>query len=92
MIITSIETFPLPGDTRNCCGYELTMIITSIETFPLPIPFKPGNRSVASAWGPKGLHAVDSLLVKVTTGQDWKGRANPSDSPGSRQHRGRSMR
>ena len=43
------------------------MIITSVETFALRIPFKPGNRSAASAWGPKGLHAVDSLLVKVTT-------------------------
>ena len=43
------------------------MIIASVETFALRIPFKPGNRSAASAWGPKGLHAVDSLLVKVTT-------------------------
>ena len=49
------------------------MIITSIETFPLRIPFKPGNRSAASAWGPKGQHAVDSLLVKVTTDQGLEG-------------------
>ena len=27
------------------------MIITSVETFALRIPFKPGNRSTASAWG-----------------------------------------
>ena len=37
------------------------MTITSIETFPLRIPFKPGNRYAASAWGPKGQHAVDGL-------------------------------
>jgi L-alanine-DL-glutamate epimerase-like enolase superfamily enzyme len=49
------------------------MIITSVQTFPLRIPFKPGNRSAASAWGPKGLHAVDSLLVKVTTDQGLDG-------------------
>ena len=49
------------------------MIITGIETFPLRIPFKPGNRSAASAWGPKGLDAVDSLLVKVTTDQGLEG-------------------
>jgi L-alanine-DL-glutamate epimerase-like enolase superfamily enzyme len=49
------------------------MIISRIETFPLRIPFQPGNRSAASAWGPKGLHAVDSLLVKVTTDQGLDG-------------------
>lgn len=49
------------------------MIITRIETFPLRIPFKPGNRSAASAWGPKGLHAVDSLLVRVATDQGLEG-------------------
>jgi L-alanine-DL-glutamate epimerase-like enolase superfamily enzyme len=49
------------------------MIITRVEAFPLRIPFKPGNRSAASAWGPKGLHAVDSLLVKVTTDQGLEG-------------------
>jgi L-alanine-DL-glutamate epimerase-like enolase superfamily enzyme len=49
------------------------MIITSIETFPLRIPFRPGSQSAASAWGPKGLHAVDSLLVKVTTDQGLTG-------------------
>lgn len=49
------------------------MIISGVETFPLRIPFKPGNRSAASAWGPKGLDAVDSLLVKVTTDQGLEG-------------------
>jgi L-alanine-DL-glutamate epimerase-like enolase superfamily enzyme len=43
------------------------MIITKIETFPLRIPFKPGSRSDAAAWGDKDLPAADSLLVKVTT-------------------------
>ncbi|HEY1915440.1 MAG TPA: mandelate racemase/muconate lactonizing enzyme family protein [Streptosporangiaceae bacterium] len=45
------------------------MIITSVETFPLRIPFKPGATFAASAWGPKGLNVVDSLLVKVSTDQ-----------------------
>ncbi len=53
------------------------MIITGIETFPLRIPFRAGNRSgsrsAASAWGPKGLRAVDSLLVRVTTDQGIDG-------------------
>jgi L-alanine-DL-glutamate epimerase-like enolase superfamily enzyme len=49
------------------------MIITSVETFPLRIPFKPGHQSAPSAWGPKGLAAVDSLLVKVTTDQGLTG-------------------
>ncbi len=49
------------------------MIITSVEAFALRIPFKPGNRSAASAWGPKGLDAVDSLLVKVTTDAGLEG-------------------
>jgi len=49
------------------------MIITSIETFSLRIPFKPCNRSETSAWGPKGLRAVDSLLAKVTTDQGLEG-------------------
>jgi L-alanine-DL-glutamate epimerase-like enolase superfamily enzyme len=40
------------------------MIITRIETFPLRIPFRPGNSSAVSAWGPKDQHAVDSLLVE----------------------------
>jgi hypothetical protein len=53
------------------------MIIASVETFPLRIPFRPGNRSAASAWGPKGLHAVDSLLVKVTTDQGFPAREAP---------------
>jgi L-alanine-DL-glutamate epimerase-like enolase superfamily enzyme len=49
------------------------LIITGIETFALRIPFRPGSRSAASAWGPQGLHAVDSLLVKVTTDQGLDG-------------------
>jgi len=49
------------------------MIIARIQTFPLRIPFKPGTRSAPSAWGPKDLPAVDSLLVKVTTDQGWEG-------------------
>ncbi len=49
------------------------MIITGIEAFPLRIPFKPGTKSAASAWGPKGLNVVDSLLVKVTTDQGLEG-------------------
>jgi L-alanine-DL-glutamate epimerase-like enolase superfamily enzyme len=49
------------------------VIITGIETFPLRIPFKPGSRSAASAWGPKDLPVADSLLVKVTTDQGWEG-------------------
>src|ERR1700728_3281733 len=34
------------------------MIIASIETVALRIPFQPGGRSAASAWGPAGLHAA----------------------------------
>jgi L-alanine-DL-glutamate epimerase-like enolase superfamily enzyme len=49
------------------------MIISKIETFPLRIPFKPGTRAAASAWGDKGLPAADSLLVKVTTDQGLEG-------------------
>jgi L-alanine-DL-glutamate epimerase-like enolase superfamily enzyme len=49
------------------------MIIARIETFPLRIPFKPGTKSAASAWGPKDLPAADSLLVKVTTDQAVEG-------------------
>jgi L-alanine-DL-glutamate epimerase-like enolase superfamily enzyme len=49
------------------------VIISGIETVALRIPFNPGSRSAASAWGPKGLHAVDSLLVKVTTDQGIDG-------------------
>jgi L-alanine-DL-glutamate epimerase-like enolase superfamily enzyme len=49
------------------------MIITGVDTFPLRIPFRPGNRSAASAWGPKGLHAVDSLLVRVRTDEGLEG-------------------
>jgi L-alanine-DL-glutamate epimerase-like enolase superfamily enzyme len=49
------------------------MIIARIQTFPLRIPFKPGTRSAASAWGPEDLAAVDSLLVKVTTDQGCEG-------------------
>jgi len=49
------------------------MIIAGIQTFPLRIPFKPGHAAAASVWGPKGLAAVDSLLVKVTTDQGLEG-------------------
>jgi L-alanine-DL-glutamate epimerase-like enolase superfamily enzyme len=49
------------------------MIITGIEAFPVRIPFKPGAKPAASAWGPKGLNVVDSLLVKVTTDQGLEG-------------------
>ncbi len=61
------------------------MIITGLQTFPLRIPFKPGTSSAASAWGPPGLAAVDSLLVKVTTDQGWEGfrrSAPPARRPG----------
>jgi hypothetical protein len=40
------------------------MIIAKIEAFPLRIPFRPGNKSAAAAWGGKDLPAADSLLVK----------------------------
>jgi L-alanine-DL-glutamate epimerase-like enolase superfamily enzyme len=49
------------------------MIISKIQCFPLRIPFKPGTKSDASAWGDKGLPAADSLLVKVTTDQGLEG-------------------
>ena len=49
------------------------MIVAGIQTFPLRVPFKPGIRSASSAWGPKDLAAVDSLLVKVTTDQGYEG-------------------
>jgi L-alanine-DL-glutamate epimerase-like enolase superfamily enzyme len=49
------------------------MIIANIETFPLRIPFKPGTRAAASAWGDKGLPVADSLLVRVTTDQGLAG-------------------
>ena len=49
------------------------MIIAKIDTFPLRIPFKPGTRAAASAWGDKGLMVADSLLVKVTTDQGLEG-------------------
>jgi L-alanine-DL-glutamate epimerase-like enolase superfamily enzyme len=42
------------------------MIVDRIETFPLRIPFKPGTRSDAAAWGGKDQAIVDMLLVKVT--------------------------
>jgi L-alanine-DL-glutamate epimerase-like enolase superfamily enzyme len=47
------------------------LIIASIQAFPLRIPFQPGTRSAAR--GPEDLHAVDSLLVKVTTDQGLEG-------------------
>ena len=49
------------------------MIIAKIEAFPLRIPFKPGTKSDAAAWGDKDLPAADSLLVKVTTDQGLEG-------------------
>src|SRR5215468_3326302 len=49
------------------------MIIAKIETFPLRIPFKPGSKSDAAAWGDKDLPAADSLLVKVTTDEGLEG-------------------
>jgi L-alanine-DL-glutamate epimerase-like enolase superfamily enzyme len=49
------------------------MIITDIEAIPLRIPFKPGNKSDASAWGDSNLPAADSLVVKVTTDQGLTG-------------------
>ncbi|WP_327111198.1 mandelate racemase/muconate lactonizing enzyme family protein [Streptomyces sp. NBC_01341] len=49
------------------------MIITDITTFPLRIPFAPGTESADAAWGPKGLKAVDSLLVRVTTDEGTVG-------------------
>ena len=49
------------------------MIIAKIETFPLRIPFKPGTKSDAAAWGDKNLQVADSLLVKVTTDQGLEG-------------------
>jgi L-alanine-DL-glutamate epimerase-like enolase superfamily enzyme len=49
------------------------MIITGIETVPLRIPFRPGTKSDASAWGDSNLPAADSLLVKVTTDQGLAG-------------------
>ncbi|XVU27792.1 mandelate racemase/muconate lactonizing enzyme family protein [Actinoplanes sp. CA-054009] len=49
------------------------MIITEVKTVPLRIPFKPGTDSAASAWGPAGLRAVDTLLVRVTTDEGLEG-------------------
>jgi L-alanine-DL-glutamate epimerase-like enolase superfamily enzyme len=49
------------------------MIIDKIEAFPLRIPFRPGNKSAAAAWGGKDLLAADSLLVKITTDQGVEG-------------------
>jgi L-alanine-DL-glutamate epimerase-like enolase superfamily enzyme len=49
------------------------VIIAKIETFPLRIPFKPGTKSDAAAWGDKNLQVADSLLVKVTTDQGLEG-------------------
>ena len=34
------------------------MIIDRIEAIPLRIPFRPGNRSDAAAWGDKDLGTV----------------------------------
>ncbi|MEU8419503.1 mandelate racemase/muconate lactonizing enzyme family protein [Micromonospora sp. NPDC048835] len=49
------------------------MAIAEIKTFPLRIPFKPGVKSAASAWGPKGLNVVDTLLTRVTTDDGLEG-------------------
>lgn len=49
------------------------MIISAIETVLLRIPFRPGIKSDASAWGDSNLPAADSLLVKVTTDQGLVG-------------------
>lgn len=49
------------------------MIITVVETIALRIPFKPGTRSEASAWGDSNLPAADALLVRVTTDQGLTG-------------------
>ena len=49
------------------------MIISAIETVLLRIPFRPGIKSDASAWGDSHLPAADSLLVKVTTDQGLVG-------------------
>jgi len=49
------------------------MIIAKVETLPLRIPFKPGSRSDAAAWGDKDLPAADSLLVKVATDEGLEG-------------------
>jgi L-alanine-DL-glutamate epimerase-like enolase superfamily enzyme len=49
------------------------VIIAKIEAFPLRIPFRPGNKSAAAAWGGRDLPAADSLLVKVTTDQGLEG-------------------
>ncbi len=60
------------------------MIIAEITTFPLRIPFKPGPKSAASDWGPKGLHAVDTLLTRVTTDQGLEGWGESFGFPGFR--------
>jgi L-alanine-DL-glutamate epimerase-like enolase superfamily enzyme len=52
---------------------EVAMLITGIETFLLRIPFRRGEMSAASVWGPADLPAAYSLLVKVTTDQGYEG-------------------
>jgi hypothetical protein len=47
------------------------MTIAGIEAIPLRIPFKAGTKAASSAWGDGNLPAADSLLVKVTTDEDW---------------------
>jgi len=49
------------------------MLIAKIDAFPLRIPFKPGTKFDAAAWGDKDMPAADSLLVKVTTDQGLEG-------------------
>jgi hypothetical protein len=60
------------------------VIVAGIQTFPLRVPFKPGIRSASSAWGPKDLAAVDSLLVKARPTRDTKAGGRLSDSRRSR--------
>lgn len=43
------------------------MKIANVESIPLRIPFSTGGRSDDAVWGKRGLQAVDSLVVKVTT-------------------------
>src|SRR6202000_1237327 len=79
----SLEYVNAQDDPRSACAVSwhyaeparlgATVIITSIKAFPLRIPFKPGARPAPGAWGPCGLTAADSLLVKVTTDDGLEG-------------------
>ena len=48
------------------------MIVASIESFPLRIPLRTATKAPA-VWGDKGLAAVDSLLIRVTTADGLHG-------------------